>query len=78
MQSAATAECTDAERVLIRALASRELAQAPVSHREGQDLDFDPARQAHYALNEEPLHVGCSAEELINALLTEWKRAPIQ
>ena len=70
VQSAATAECTDAERVLIRALASRELAQASVSQREGQDLGFDPARQAHFALGEEPLHVGCSAEELINALLT--------
>jgi DNA primase len=62
--------CTDAERVLIRALASRELAQAPISQREGQDLDFDAARQAHFALSQEPLHLGCSTEELINALLT--------
>jgi DNA primase len=70
VQSAAATECTDAERVLIRALAARELGHAPVSQREGQDPDFDPARQAHFALSEEPLHVGCSAEELINALLT--------
>jgi len=64
------AECTDAERVLIRALASRDLANVPVSRREGQDPDFDPARQAHFALSQEPLHVGCSSEELINLLLT--------
>jgi DNA primase len=70
VQSAVTAECTDAERVLIRALAARELGHATVSQREGQDPDFDPARQAHFALSEEPLHVGCGAEELINALLT--------
>ena len=65
-----TSGCTDAERVLIRALAARDLAHAPISQREGQDLDFEPARQAHFALSEDPLHVGCSAEELINALLT--------
>jgi hypothetical protein len=55
--------------VLIRALASHELAATPVSQREGQDLDFDAARQAHFALRQEPLHAGCGAEELINALL---------
>jgi len=66
----AVSNCTDAERVLIRALAARDLAHAPVSQREGQDLDFDPARQAHFALSEDPVHVGCSAEELLNALLT--------
>ena len=75
VQSAATAECTDAERVLIRALASRDLAHAPVSRREGQDLDFDAARQVHFALREEPLHVGCNSEELINALLVAVEEA---
>lgn len=65
-----TSGCTDAERVLISALAARDLAQAPISQREGQDLGFDAARQAHFALRQEPLHVGCTAEELINALLT--------
>ena len=53
-----------------RALASRELGHAPVSRREGQDLDFDPARQAHFALNQEPVHLGCSTEEMINSLMT--------
>src|SRR5664280_120162 len=60
---------TDAERVLIRALASQELSHSAVSEREGQDLDFEPARQAHFALSRERLHAGSAAEALIDALL---------
>jgi DNA primase len=60
---------TDAERVLIRALASQELSHSPASNREGQDLDFEPARQAHFALSRERLHAGSTAEALIDALL---------
>jgi DNA primase len=61
---------TDAERVLVRALASQDLSQAPLSSsREGQDLDFEPARRAHFALSGERLHEGSSAETLINVLL---------
>ena len=59
----------DGERVLIRALASQELLRTPVSSREGQDTDFEPARQAHFALSQERLHVGSAAEQLIDALL---------
>ncbi len=66
----AHAELTDAERVLIRALASRDLAHAAHSEREGQDPDFDPARQAHYFLTQERLHEGTGAQGLIDALLT--------
>jgi DNA primase len=51
----------DAERVLIRALASQELSGSPVSSRDGQDLDFEPARQAHFALSRERLHAGSAA-----------------
>jgi DNA primase len=60
---------TDGERVLIRALASQELLHSPVSEREGQDPDFEPARQVHFALTRERLHAGSSAEVLIDALL---------
>jgi DNA primase len=60
---------TDGERVLVRALASQELAHSPVTSREGQDLDFEPARQAHFALTRERLHEGSAAERLIDALL---------
>jgi DNA primase len=59
----------DAERVLIRALASQKLSSSPVSDRDGQDLDFEPARQAHFALSRERLHAGSAAEALIDALM---------
>ena len=66
----ATAQLTDAERVLIRALASNDLAHDPESHREGQDPDFEPGRQAYYFLTQERLHEGTGAQPLIDALLT--------
>jgi DNA primase len=66
----ASARLTDAERVLVRALASRDLAHAPLSAREGQDPDFDPARQAHFFLTQERLHEGFGAQALIDTLLT--------
>jgi DNA primase len=65
----ARAQLTDAERVLIRALASRDLAHAADSNREGQDPDFEPARQAHYFLTQERLHEGTGAQALIDVLL---------
>lgn len=61
---------SDSERVLIRALATaRDLGHDPVSSREGQELDFEPARQAHYALANEALHAGLRTEALLNGLL---------
>src|SRR5271157_195399 len=69
VSASGSATMADAERVLVRALASRELAHSPVSSRDGQDLDFDPARQAHFALTRERLHEGSAAETLIDALL---------
>ncbi len=66
----ASAQLTDAERVLIRALACRDLGHTPQTNREGQDPDFDPARQAHYFLTQERLHEGTGAQALIDALLT--------
>ncbi|MGB9255348.1 MAG: hypothetical protein WCC25_10990, partial [Candidatus Korobacteraceae bacterium] len=53
-----------------------DLSQAPLSSsREGQDLDFEPARQAHFALSGERLHEGSSAETLINVLLLAHEQA---
>ncbi|HEU5400003.1 MAG TPA: CHC2 zinc finger domain-containing protein [Terriglobales bacterium] len=64
---------SDSERVLIRALATaRDLGHGSVSSREGQDLDFEPARQAHYALTNEALHVGLRTEALLGALLKSF------
>jgi DNA primase len=69
VSAAGSATLADAERVLIRSLASRELAHSPVSDRVGQDLDFEPERQAHFALTRERLHEGSAAQTLIDALL---------
>ena len=73
----AEAQATDAERILIRALASaRQMQPEPniVSARDGarevvKDEEFDPARQAQYALQSEGLHRGLATESLVEALL---------
>src|SRR5271155_779730 len=75
------AQATDAERILIRALASARQMQAGehISSRDGahevikheviKDEEFDPARQAQYALQSEGLHRGLATESLVEALL---------
>jgi DNA primase len=68
----AEAQITGAERVLIRALASaRQMhgGDGRTSAREGTDEEFDPARQAQYALTSERLHEGLAGESLLAALL---------
>jgi len=66
------AQVTDAEKLLIRALTSArqmQTAEQHVSSRDGADEEFDPARQAHFALKSEPLHLGLATESLIEVLL---------
>src|SRR5215469_4941858 len=65
------AQVTDAEKILIRALASVSQFQDEdfVSDRSGADDAFDPARQAGYLLASERLHVGLGTESLMEALL---------
>ena len=66
------AQITGAERVLIRALASARQMQSGgerISARDGADEEFDPARQAQYALESERLHEGLASESLIAAFL---------
>jgi DNA primase len=62
---------TDAERIVIRALASAGdlLMREHVSSRHGAEEEFDPSRQARFALQQEPLHHGLGTESLINSLL---------
>lgn len=63
-------EVTDAEKILIRALATaRDLGHDVVSSREGLDGDFEPARQVHFVLTGERLHDGLRTERLLAALL---------
>jgi len=71
VKSSVEAQVTDAERIMIRALASANQFQSEdsVSDRSGEDDAFDPSRQARYVLSAERLHAGLGTESLIEALL---------
>jgi DNA primase len=72
VKAPAEAQVTDSERILIRALASAQQMQAGEEHlsaRDGAEKEFDPARQAQYALHNEGLHHGLATESLAEALL---------
>src|SRR5271157_946879 len=72
VKATAEAQVTGAERVLIRALASATEMQAGgtrSSARDGADEEFDPARQAQYALQSERLYEGLASQSLMEALL---------
>jgi DNA primase len=72
VKTAAETQITGAERVLIRALASAtqiQAGQTRSSARDGTDEEFDPARQAQYALQSEHLYEGLGSQSLIEALL---------
>jgi DNA primase len=62
---------TDAERILIRALAAGgQLDVEPGSNPASEPAEqLDPQRQARYALTAERLHLGLAAESLLEALL---------
>jgi DNA primase len=66
------AQVTDAEKVLIRALASARQMQPGEEHlsaRDGAEEEFDPARQAQFVLQNEALHRGLATESLAESLL---------
>ncbi len=72
IKAPAEAQVTQAERILIRALASAGQVQGQesrISARDGVDEEFDPARQAQFALGSERLHDGLATEGLLDALL---------
>jgi DNA primase len=81
VKAPAEAQATDAERILIRALASARQMQPGehLSARDGarevikreviKEEEFDPARQAQYAFQSEGLHRGLATESLVEALL---------
>jgi DNA primase len=72
VKATAEAQVTGAERVLIRALASATEMQASgarSSARDGAEEEFDPARQAQYALQSEHLYEGLASQSLMEALL---------
>ena len=72
VKAPAEAQVTDAEKVLIRALASVRQMQSGDDHlsaRDGAEEEFDPARQAHFVLQNEGLHRGLATESLAESLL---------
>ena len=72
VKAPAEVQVTDAERILIRALASARQMRAGEEHlsaRDGAEEEFDPARQAQFALRNEGLHRGLASESLAEALL---------
>jgi DNA primase len=73
IKAPAEAQITDAERILIRALASAnemQFAEERLSARDGAEEEFDPARQARFALQSDRLHEGLATESLIEELIT--------
>jgi len=71
VKAAAESQITDAERILIRALASggEMNGEAGISDRSGEDHLPDLRRQAQYTLGNEPLHIGLATESLLQTLL---------
>jgi DNA primase len=72
LKAPAEVQVTDAEKILIRALASAtemQTSQDHISARDGAEEEFDPARQAQFALKSESLHLGLATESLIDVLL---------
>ena len=72
LKAAVEAQVTDAEKLLIRALTSGSEMQTSAEHfsaRDGAEEEFDPARQAHFVLKSERLHIGLATESLIETLL---------
>jgi DNA primase len=75
----AEAQVTEAEKVLIRALASArqiQTAEEHISARDGAEEEFDPARQAQFVLLKEGLHLGLATEALAECLLNASPEAP--
>jgi DNA primase len=72
LKAPAEVQVTDAEKVLIRALASARQIHPGDKHlsaRDGAEEEFDPARQARFVLQNEALHRGLATESLAESLL---------
>ena len=80
VKAAPQSSVTDAEKILIRALASGHQFRSEeyFSDRDGADEAFDPARQARYVLSSERLHVGLGTESLMEALLAAENSEPLE
>jgi DNA primase len=73
IKAPAETQITDAERILIRALAAgneMQSSEEQLSARDGAEEEFDPARQARFALQSQRLHDGLATESLLELLAT--------
>jgi DNA primase len=80
IKAPAETHVTDAERILIRALASATEMQTSEEHlsaRDGAEEQFDPARQSQFVLKSERVHVGLATESLMDALLNAPETADV-
>ena len=69
LASAPEAALTEAERILLQALASGREFAFTFEDENGQEQVYNPAEQAYYTLSAEHLHQGMRAEALIDAIL---------
>jgi DNA primase len=72
VKNTSAAQITDAEKIIIRALAGSAEIPADDFHsssRYGSDEEFIPSRQARFALHNERIHEGLGSESLIEILL---------
>jgi len=80
IKSSPETQVTDAERILVRALASSSQMQSSEEHlsaRDGAEDEFDPARQARFVLGSEMLHQGLATESLIEILMASPDSADV-
>jgi DNA primase len=78
VKAQADVQVTDAEKILIRALASARQIQPGeerISMRDGSEEEFDPSRQAAFVLQNEQLHRGLATESLAESLLNAGPEA---
>jgi len=71
-------QVTDAERIMIRALASPITTQTSQEHfsaRDGTGEAFDPAGRAQFVLKSERLHLGLATESLMEVLISSRPEA---
>ncbi|MGC2208557.1 MAG: DNA primase [Candidatus Korobacteraceae bacterium] len=66
---ARAAQLTEAEIILLQALASGSELAFTFTDDNGQEQVYNPAEQAYYTLSSEQLHKGMRAESLIDAIL---------
>jgi len=72
LKASLAVQVSDAEKIVIRALSGGQEIPADttrLSRRDGAEEEFNPARQARFAVAGERLHLGLATESILEALL---------